>query len=75
MTCTEIAEALSAPDAVIVADGYYENKSGVWGYYATIRGQDHWYMISIEPMFQPLSFGHRAHLSFSGNAGYGEWVL
>ena len=55
MTRTEIAEALAAPDAFIVADGYYENKSGVWGYYATIRGQNHWYMISIEPMFQPLS--------------------
>ena len=55
MTRTEIAEALAAPNAVIVADGYYENKSGIWGYYATIRGENHWYMISIEPMFQPLS--------------------
>jgi hypothetical protein len=55
MTRMEIAEALAAPDAFIVADGYYENKSGVWGYYATIRGQNHWYMISIEPMFQPLA--------------------
>jgi len=52
MTRTQIAEA---HDAVIVADGYYENKSGIWGYYATIRGKNHWYMISIEPMFQPLS--------------------
>jgi len=25
------------------------------GYYATVRGENHWYMISIEPMFQPLS--------------------
>jgi len=55
MTRTEIAQALAAPDAVIVADGYYENKSGVWGYYATVRGESHWYMISVEPMFQPLS--------------------
>lgn len=60
MTLTEIAEALASQDAMIAVDGYYENKSEVWGYYATVHSGNHWYMISIEPMFQPLALSEIA---------------
>lgn len=54
VTLRDIADALESPEAVTARDGYYQNKRGIWGYYATVRSGDHWYMVAVPHVQQPV---------------------
>jgi hypothetical protein len=42
-----IANALRAPTARQLFDGYYQNEQGVWGYYVTVWQAAHYHMVSV----------------------------
>ena len=52
-TLKDIASAILDPEAYVQTDGRYVNRKGTFGYFATIKSGDHWYMVSVSDMLQP----------------------
>jgi hypothetical protein len=44
---SDIATALSLPDAAVVSEGTYENRAGTKGYHASVLARGQWYLLSI----------------------------
>ncbi len=50
----QIAAALESPQRFLKEDGRYPNRCGHLGYWATVRSDGHWYMLSVSDMLQPF---------------------
>ncbi len=50
----QIAAALESPQRFLKEDGRYPNRRGHLGYWATVKSDGHWYMLSVSDMLQPF---------------------
>jgi hypothetical protein len=50
----KIAFALESPQRFVKVDGRYPNRRGHLGYWATVKSEGRWYMLSVSDMLQPF---------------------